>query len=58
MKVYIYELGLLKTGNVMDLSNDELKNYVNVGNFTLLTIETDLTQSSKVLQAYVRKATV
>lgn len=56
MKVYIYELGLLKTGNVVDLSNDELKNYVHVGDYTLLTIETDLTQSSKVLQAYVKKA--
>lgn len=55
MIVYIYELGLMKSGYVKDVSDNELKDYIQVGNYTLLTIESNLTQTAKVIKAYVKK---
>lgn len=56
MKVYIYELGLMKTGYVIELTEDVLQDYALVGKYDLLTINNDLTQSVTVLPAYVKKA--
>lgn len=55
MIVYIYELGLMKIGYVKDVSDNELKDHIQVGDYTLLTIESDLTQTAKVIKACVKK---
>lgn len=54
MIVYIYELGLMKSGYVKDISEEDLKDYISVGNYDLRTIEHDLSETSRIIKAYVK----
>ncbi|MDO4377968.1 MAG: hypothetical protein Q4C64_02295 [Erysipelotrichia bacterium] len=57
MIVYIYKLGLLKTGYVQEVSGSDLSGYVLVGDYNLVTIEKDFTQTKKTIKAYIKRAT-
>ena len=55
MIVYIYEFGLLKTGSVEDIAEEDLKDYIPVGEYELKTITNDFIETSQMIKAYVKR---
>ena len=55
MVVYIYELGLMKTGKLNDMDDKELQDYARVKDYKMVTIDKNMKQNETFIPAYVKK---
>lgn len=55
MVVYIHELGLMKTGKLQDMEENELQDYARVKDYKMVSINKDMEQIETVMPAYVKK---
>ncbi len=55
MVVYIYELGLMKTGKIKDMGENELQDYARVQDYKMVFITKEMKQKETIIPAYVKK---